>query len=402
MTSAALPGSGRAIVASARSRSAMARRLSAQLGTMSTAVVAAMEANHRWYSELDAESRSWVGIVATSGIKGFVDWFEDTGVSPADPATVFNVAPRSMARTVSLGQAVDLIRTTVEVVEEQINLLMPRSDRQVLQTAILHYSREIAFASAQVYARAADSKVTWDDRTEAMIVDAVVRQDFSEDLLSRASTLGWDSEAPVVVAVGAVPRSAQWEPLRPHAETLGLSAMAAVQGNRLVVLLSPSGTAELDDELIRTWVKGLQNFFGNGPIVHGGIVSCLDRAHESASAAMSGIRCARAWPEGPRILSARQLLPERALAGNEQARTELVDGVYAQLAAAGGDLLETAITFFDNSASIEASARALFVHPNTVRYRLKRIAEVTTYSPSDARDAYVLRLAITLGRLQSR
>ena len=95
-------------------------------------------------------------------------------------------------------------------------------------------------------------------------------------------------------------------------------------------------------------------------------------------------------------------MPERALAGNDQARDELVNAVYSPLEAAGGDLLETAITFFDHSASIEASARALFVHPNTVRYRLKRIAEVTTYSPSDARDAYVLRLAITLGRLQSR
>lgn len=401
MTSS-LPGSGRAIVASARSRSAMARRMSAQLGTMSTAVVAAMEARHEWYSELDAESRSWVGIVATSGIKGFIDWFEDTGVSPADPATVFNVAPRSMARTVSLGQAVDLIRTTVEVVEEQINLLIPRSDRQVLQTAILHYSREIAFASAQVYARAADSKVTWDDRTEAMIVDAVVRQDFSEELLSRASTLGWKSESPVVVAVGSVPRSTEWEPLRPHAETLGLSAMAAVQGDRLVVILSPNEDTTVDEEAVQGWLKGLQNFFGNGPIVHGGIVGSLGCAHESAAAAMSGIRCAGAWPEGPRILSARQLLPERALAGNDQARDELVNAVYSPLEAAGGDLLETAITFFDHSASIEASARALFVHPNTVRYRLKRIAEVTTYSPSDARDAYVLRLAITLGRLQSR
>lgn len=49
---------------------------------------------------------------------------------------------------------------------------------------------------------------------------------------------------------------------------------------------------------------------------------------------------------------------------------------------------------------MEATARALFVHPNTVRYRLKRIQDVTGYNPADAREAYVLRLAITLGRLQ--
>ena len=74
--------------------------------------------------------------------------------------------------------------------------------------------------------------------------------------------------------------------------------------------------------------------------------------------------------------------------------------VYTPLLKAGGDLLETCVSFLDQGGSVEASARVLFVHPNTVRYRLKRITEVTTYSPANPRDSYVLRLAITLGRLQ--
>jgi DNA-binding PucR family transcriptional regulator len=41
------------------------------------------------------------------------------------------------------------------------------------------------------------------------------------------------------------------------------------------------------------------------------------------------------------------------------------------------------------------------VHPNTVRYRLRRIAELTGYSPLEARGAYALRLSLTLGRLGS-
>ena len=51
---------------------------------------------------------------------------------------------------------------------------------------------------------------------------------------------------------------------------------------------------------------------------------------------------------------------------------------------------------------MEAAARALFVHANTVRYRLRRIHEVSGYSPTDPRDAYALRLALTLGRLFAR
>ena len=73
--------------------------------------------------------------------------------------------------------------------------------------------------------------------------------------------------------------------------------------------------------------------------------------------------------------------------------------IYDPLLAAGGGLLETLVTFLDHGLSVEAAARALFVHANTVRYRLRRIHEVTGYSPTDPRDAYALRLALTLGRL---
>ena len=393
---------GRSFVPAARTRSAIAKRLAAQAGRMSTAVVAEMEIRHPWYSDLSAEERSWVSMVANEGINGFVDWFADDAESDLDPARIFNVAPRSLTRKINLHQTVDLIRTTIDVVEAQIGQLMPRGDRAVLQTAILHYSREIAFAAAEVYARAAESRGSWDERIEALIVDAVVRADSNEDLLSRASTLGWHSQAPVVVAIGAMSDDEDFGGLRKDAERLGLVAMAALHGDRLVVVLSPtSPDAEPDQQASIGWLESLAAHFGSGPIVVGPPVAGLMRAAESARAALSGARSAKAWPEGPRVLTARDLLPERALAGNGQARRELVESVYKPLLAAGGDLLETCVSFGDQGGSVEATARALFVHPNTVRYRLKRIAEVTGYSPSAPREAYVLRLAITLGRQHS-
>ena len=41
----------------------------------------------------------------------------------------------------------------------------------------------------------------------------------------------------------------------------------------------------------------------------------------------------------------------------------------------------------------------LFVHPNTVRYRLGKIAELTGYQLTDPHDAYTVRIALALGRL---
>ena len=73
--------------------------------------------------------------------------------------------------------------------------------------------------------------------------------------------------------------------------------------------------------------------------------------------------------------------------------------VYGALARAGGELLETLDAFFAAGGVLESAARALFVHPNTVRYRLQRVAEVTGLSPLDPRDAFALRMALAIGRL---
>ncbi|WP_372506222.1 helix-turn-helix domain-containing protein [Actinomadura madurae] len=44
----------------------------------------------------------------------------------------------------------------------------------------------------------------------------------------------------------------------------------------------------------------------------------------------------------------------------------------------------------------------LFVHPNTVRYRLRRVTELTGLAPTDGRNAFTLRIALALGRFQAR
>jgi DNA-binding PucR family transcriptional regulator len=87
------------------------------------------------------------------------------------------------------------------------------------------------------------------------------------------------------------------------------------------------------------------------------------------------------------------------VSGDELARSRLVQDVYEPLLSTGTALVETLSAYLEQTSSLEATARALFVHPNTVRYRLRRVAEVTGYTPSDPRHAFALRLALTLGRL---
>ncbi|MDO5503608.1 MAG: helix-turn-helix domain-containing protein, partial [Actinomycetia bacterium] len=53
----------------------------------------------------------------------------------------------------------------------------------------------------------------------------------------------------------------------------------------------------------------------------------------------------------------------------------------------------------DAGGNLEAASRALFVHPNTVRYRLGRIIEKTGYDLADPHDAFTVRIALALSRL---
>jgi DNA-binding PucR family transcriptional regulator len=67
--------------------------------------------------------------------------------------------------------------------------------------------------------------------------------------------------------------------------------------------------------------------------------------------------------------------------------------------AANDELRNTLEVYLEGGGSIESCARSLFVHPNTVRYRLRRVSEITALEPADPRDALVLRTAVIVGRL---
>jgi DNA-binding PucR family transcriptional regulator len=260
---------------------------------------------------------------------------------------------------------------------------------------VLRYSREIAFAAAQVYAEAAEARGAWDARLESLVVDALLRGEADDSLRSRAAALGWGSHDSAVVVVGQAPDA---EPevvvddIRRAARAHRLDVLTGVQGDRLVAIVGGS------TEPIRA-TRHLVSQFGPGPVVVGPLVPDLLAAGQSAAAAVAGLLAAPAWPDAPRPVMADDLLPERAIAGDELARARLVEEVYRPLLSTGTALVETLAAFLEQTSSLEGTARALFVHPNTVRYRLRRVAEVSGYTPSDPRHALTLRLALALGRL---
>ena len=378
-----------------RTSAATRRRVERSAGALSTAAIRRMETNHDWYRALSAEDRSWVGLVAQAGIGAFIAWYRDPVGSPHITADVFGTAPRELTRSISLGQTLDLVRSMVDVVEDEVVHLAAPGEEQGLREAVLRYSREIAFAAAQVYAEAAEARGAWDARLESLVVDAVLRGEADDSMQSRAAALGWGTVSHVAVVAGSAPQGSSAgvvDALRRGAARLQVESLAAVQGRRLVGILGGVEDAG-------STAQSLAEHFGEGPIVVGPTVPHLFAAGRSARAALSGLLAAPAWPDAPRPVLADDLLPERVLAGDEHARRLLVDRVYRPLVAAGGSLFETASAFLDGGGGLESTARVLFVHPNTVRYRLGRIATVTGYDLTHAREANIVRIAVAVGRL---
>lgn len=381
----------------ARTKEQTLARLRTLSGELATATLKRLDDTLPWYRDMPPGRRSAVGLVAQAGITSFISWFDDPKATPWIAADVFGAAPRELLRSVSLQQTLQLIRVTVEVVEQRIG------DDDTLREAILLYSREIAFAAADVYARAAEARGLWDARLEALVVDSILTGEYDSELPSRIAALGWNGHGAVSVLVGTAPRMLDVDQLRRTARHLDADVLIGVQGSRLVLVIgrvdAPEDAEAREPLPFIEIAEQLEPGFGPGHLVLGHEVPSLVDAARSARAALAGFAVAKAWRNAPRPTLADDLLPERSLAGDPLARATLIDRIYAPLQAHSKELLATLWCYLDNGRSLEATARELFVHPNTVRYRLKRISEVIGWDATGAREALILQAALIVGSI---
>ena len=370
-------------------------------GELATATLKRLDDTLPWYGDMPPGRRSAVGLVAQAGITSFISWFEDPKSTPWIAADVFGAAPRELLRSVSLQQTLQLIRITVEVVEHRV-----KDGDDILREAILLYSREIAFAAADVYARAAEARGLWDARLEALVVDSILAGEHDNELPSRIAALGWNGHGEVCVLVGTTPRVLDVDQLRRTSRHLDADVLIGVQGNRLVLVIGRAEPAPMEGDTeskvplaFIEIARKLEPGFGPGHLVLGHEVPTLVDASRSAKAALAGFAVARSWRNAPRPVLADDLLPERAFAGDALARATLINRIYKPLQAHSTELLGTLWCYLDNGRSLEATARELFVHPNTVRYRLKRISEVIGWDATGAREALILQSALIIGSI---
>lgn len=365
-------------------------------GELSSETLRKLDATLPWYREMPAARRASVGLVAQSGISSFLAWYENPKSQPWVAADVFGLAPRELLRSISLQQTLQLIRVVVQVVEERVVLEDPQ-----MREAVLLYSREIAFSAADVYAKAAEARGLWDARLEALVVDSILSGENTDEIASRVAALGWRATGAALVLIGNTDLSLDADALRRVARKSDADLLIGVHGDRLIVVVGKiSKTAQSKSvPSFTAIVDQLEPFFAAGALVTGPTVRDVSAAHISARAALSAFAVLRNSGNVKRITHADDVLAERALAGDALAKQTLVEKIYKPLADNSAELLETLTTYLDCGRSLEATSKQLFVHANTVRYRLKRISEIIGWDATGAHEAFVLQVAMVLGSM---
>jgi len=366
-------------------------------GELATATLQRLDESLSWYRSMPASRRSSVGLVAQAGITSFVSWYQDPKSQPWVAADVFGVAPRELLRSISLQETLQLIRVVVQVVEDRVV-----EEDESLREAVLLYSREIAFSAADVYAKAAEARGLWDARLEAMVVDSILSGDNEEELSSRIAALGWRAGGTVATLVGVATEPVDQDGLRRTARKHNTDVLIGVHGNRLIVVIGRIENISAADNEKVGFLKIAEQFdvfFGVGPIVVGPEVQKITEANRSAKAALAGFSVVKVWQKPARPINADDLLAERSLAGDMLAKHTLIETIYRPLSTNSPELLETLTKYLETGRSLESTARELFVHANTVRYRLKRISEIIGWDATGAREAFVLQVAMVLGSM---
>lgn len=121
------------------------------------------------------------------------------------------------------------------------------------------------------------------------------------------------------------------------------------------------------------------------------------RVAEQVAEAREVLRLARTLGRAPGAYALDDVALEYVVAGSERGRERL--SAMLEPLADGPDLIPTLAAWFDADFDRRSAAARLHVHPNTLDYRLKRVADLTGIDPGSARGGQILGAALLARRI---
>lgn len=137
-------------------------------------------------------------------------------------------------------------------------------------------------------------------------------------------------------------------------------------------------------------------------------VVCCDSLERTAEIRRAYQDAAENWELAEKIYPQKRILRPAEIMLAKQCRMIIENSsalqeyqrLLSRINAAGPELRATLATYLlDASSNMAQTAKLLFVHLNTVKYRLRTVQDLTGFAPGKMPDAYHLHLAAALGRI---
>jgi purine catabolism regulator len=270
--------------------------------------------------------------------------------------------------------------------DQQLNQLDLQAAEHAAVVAALHIAHQGRLAAAEA-------------RLGASFLDALLEGSFepSGRALERARLLHFSPEAShraaVVVLDEPLPlgrdalqkRERVAERLRWHLTSQGAMAVTSSQLRQVTFLLP----ADLDPARIWSYVRGP------------GLSMAVGRAHSGAEGAPRSYREAQSvvsYLAPGELRRYEDLLIPRVLDGDREAQSDFLENLLGPLQAARGGrvLVDSVLCFARHGFRRNEAAADLHIHPNTLRYRLERAADLAGLDLRDADTRFKLQLAARL------
>jgi PucR C-terminal helix-turn-helix domain len=261
----------------------------------------------------------------------------------------------------------------------------------LLAEAIFAYIDELSADSVEGYARAQREQEGERQRRRRELLALLLRDPPAEepDVRSAAQAAGWrlpGSIAPLAVVEADLTRVAR---------RLSADALAASVGGVGCALVPGSAGAKTEVEAATEQLSAAL-----GPAVSR---AELSGAWALAAAALRAAEAGAIDADG--LIVAEEHLPELLLFESGGLAQRLAERTLAPLdeltPAARARMEETALAFVRHGGNAAAMARALHLHPQTIRYRLTRLRELFGDSLDDADDRFELELALRSRSIRS-
>ncbi len=249
--------------------------------------------------------------------------------------------------------------------------------------------------------------------------------DSVEVIISRGKLWGWDFAKPHFVIVGEIPSYDPDSAGRERFEELFIEMttimhnlhpkIICLERNGQVVfliplpdMLPPSEWHGKVFELLEPIMKLTKSIPGKQPFQYG-LGNLYDSArylHRSFQEARSALELGQLFNSPHRLVSFQDLGIMRLLhrldrQELEDYRSEVLGPLLKFDQESNLDLEETLLAYLICNTDLNAAGEKLYLHPNTLRYRLKKISEILGRDLSSLENQVNLFLALKIGRLKS-